>query len=299
MIFLVFMKLFLERSENMNNWIFLMVIHAFLASFFETSKKKAVEKNTVYEVLAGFSLIAFLMIAIITKDAFKINYEYLPVIFIKSSILVVAWILSIKALEKVQISLYSMIKISRIIFSVILSYIILGERITFIAFIGMLIIIGGLVLVNKTTYKEDNKKNSFIPIIFLLICFFLNSISAIIDKKILVYVTPTQLQFWFTFFLTIYYWGILAIKKDKLSFKQVKKNYWIPLIAICLVVGDRVLFTANANPNSKVIVITMINQLSVIISILLGKILFKEKDIIKKLLYSLLIILGVVLVTVF
>ena len=59
------------------------------------------------------------------------------------------------------------------------------------------------------------------------------------------------------------------------------------------------MFTANANPNSKVIVITMINQLSVIISILLGKILFKEKDIIKKLLYSLLIILGVVLVTVF
>ena len=38
---------------------------------------------------------------------------------------------------------------------------------------------------------------------------------------------------------------------------------------------------------------TMIKRLSVIISIILGKILFKEKDIIKKLLYSILIILGI------
>ena len=57
--------------------------------------------------------------------------------------------------------------------------------------------------------------------------------------------------------------------------------------------GDRFLFKANEDLDSQVIVMTMLKQLSVIISILLGKIVFEEKVIIKKLLYSLLIIGGI------
>lgn len=192
-----------------------------------------------------------------------------------------------------QISLYSMIKISKIIFSVLLSYLFLGEKITFITLIGMSIIILGLILVNRTVNKEENKEKSFKLVILLVISCLLNSISAIIDKKVLLHITSGQLQFWFLLFLTIYYWIILIIKKEKISFKEIRKNYWIPIVAITLVVGDRFLFIANENTESKVIIMTMLKQLSVIISTILGKVVFKEKDIIKKLLYSILIIGGI------
>ena len=55
---------------------------------------------------------------------------------------------------------------------------------------------------------------------------------------------------------------------------------------------------ANADPSSKVIVMTMLKQLSVVISIILGKLIFKEKEVIKKLLYSILIIMGIVMILV-
>lgn len=186
-----------------------------------------------------------------------------------------------------------MIKISRIIFSVLLSCLFLGEKITIVTLIGMSIVICGLILVKKATNKEEGKERSVKLIALLLISCFFSSISAIIDKKVLLHITSGQLQFWFLLFLTMYYWIILIIRKEKINFEKIKKNYWIPIAAIALVVGDRFLFIANENVDSKVIIMTMIKRLSVIISIILGKILFKEKDIIKKLLYSILIILGI------
>ena len=199
----------------MNNWILLTILYAIFVAIFEIAKKKAVQKNSIYEVLAFFSLIAFLLTFLITKDAFKIDYSYLPIIFIKSSIIVIAWILGVIVLKKMQISLYSMVKISSIIFSVLLSYVFLGEKITIITLIGMNIVILGLILVNKTANKEKSKEKSMILIVLLLISCLLNSISAIIDKKVLLYITSGQLQFWFLLFLTIFYWIILIIKKKE------------------------------------------------------------------------------------
>ena len=288
----------------MITWVLYTILYAFFNAFYEGARKKAVGKNTIYEVLAIFSSIAFVLVFIITRDAFTINYMYLPVVLLKASVIVIAWILGVKVLEKMQISLYSMIKISSIIFSVILSFIVLGEQITIITLIGISIVIAGLILVNKTTKKERGKEKdtSFKLVLILLVSCLLNSISSIIDKKVLMHITSSQLQFWFLLFLSIYYWIILLIKNRKKKYTKnnisrkinnLKNNYWIPIASICLVVGDRFLFMANATPDSQVIVITMLKQLSVIISILIGKFMFKEKDTIKKLLYSILIILGI------
>ena len=79
---------------------------------------------------------------------------------------------------------------------------------------------------------------------------------------------------------------VIDVQKDfineKTNWSKLKTNYWIPVEALCLVIGDKSLFLANSNIDSKVIVMMMIKQLSLIITIILGKILFKEKDIVKK-----------------
>ena len=277
----------------METWVYLTIFHAMFLAFFEASKKKASEKNSIYEVLASFSLIGFFIVAIITRDALDIDYKYLPVIFIKSSIVSIAWLMGLKVLQKMEISLYSMIRISTIVFTVIWSSIFLGESITFLTLIGIIIVIVGLILVNITVAKEENKNKSIKLVLILLVSCLFNSISAIIDKKILAYVNSGQLQFWFLLFLSIYFWLFLFIKKEKINFKNLKKNYWIVFSAISIVMADRLLFKANQVAESKVIIMTMLKQLSVIASIILGKALFNENDTLKKLLYSILIIFGI------
>lgn len=283
----------------MNDWILLTTIYAILVSLSEVTKKKATKNNSIIEVLAGHILVALIVTFFTTKGIFEINYNFLPIIFIKSLIIYVTWILGLKALDGLELGIYGMVKISRVIFSVLLSCIILGESITLVTAIGMAMIITGLVLVNTTAIDDSNKKNSWKLILLFLVSCLGSSVSAIIDKKILGYVSSGQLQFWFLLFLTFFYWITLFAKKEKINFKNLKTNYWILIVGIMLAIGDRLLFIANQNPDSKVIVMTMLKQLSVVISIILGKLIFHEKNILKKLLYSILIISGVVLISIF
>ncbi len=284
----------------MNNWIVLMIVDAFVISFSEVFKKKALKKNSTLEITAFFTGIAFIVNIFFSKDAFGIDYSYLPIILLKSIIIVVTWIMGIKAIKELQLSIYGIIKVSRIVFTTILSCMFLGETFSITTLIGMIIVIIGLILVNITNKNDEIKRKNSIKIVILFLISCLGSaISAIIDKKILMHVTTSQLQFWFYFFLTIFFSIILFFRERKIDIKTVKNNYYIILIAICLVISDRILFIVNVNPSSKVIMMTILKQLSIVISIILGKLFFKEKEIITKIFYSILIIIGVVIMIAF
>lgn len=279
----------------MENWVIFTFLYAIIIGFFYCGKKKSIEKNSVFEVLACFSLIAFILAALISKNVMDIELSNLLMIFGKSFIIVIAWIISLKALEKMPVSLYSVLNLSRIIFSIIMSVIFFGEKITVTILIGVIIVLVGLILVNRNSGQKDNKETSLKAVIMVLISCLLSSVSAIIDKKVLLNITSDQLQFWFLLFSTIMYWLILLIRKRKIDFKNIKKNYWIIITAICLTIGDKFLFMANEIPESKVSIMTIIKQFSTIESIILGKIIFKEKNVINKLLCSVLIVVGIVL----
>lgn len=279
----------------MENWVMFTFLDAIYKGFFECAKKKASEKNSIYDVLAWFSLIAFLLVALTSKNVFSVDLSNLFIIFVKTLIVMMAWLLGIYGLSKMPISLYSVIYLSRIIFSVILSLVFLGEKLTITVLTGIIIVLIGLILVNRSSNKAEYKETSLKLIVVVLISCLLNSISSVLDKKILENITSGQLQFWFLLFLTIFYWLILLIKQRKINLKAIKKNYWIPVIAICLIIGDRFLFIANEIPESKVSIMIIIKQFTAIESIILGKLVFKEKNIIKKLVYSILIIFGIIL----
>ena len=283
----------------MNNWVLLIILSALFTSFSEVAKKKALKTNTTIEVLTGYTTISFIIVAILSKNAFSIDKTYIPIILLKSTVIALSWIFAIQALKCLQLSIYGILKITRILFTILLGVIILGETISLSTAIGMMMVIIGLILVNTTTDTDENKKSSFkVILLFLISCFF-SSVSSIIDKKVLADISSSQLQLWFYLFLTVYFWIIVFVKQKKVDFKKLKVNYWVPVIAILLVLSDRVLFMANKDSSSKASIIVVLKQLSAVISIILGKIIFKEKDIIKKLLYSLFIIAGVVVMFVF
>ena len=195
-----------------------------------------------------------------------------------------------------DLGLYGITKLSRIVFSVLLSVIFLKEIITFKIFIGILVVLLGLFLSNTLSDKSMGREKSIKLVLLFLFSCLLSSISAIIDKKILYDITESQLQFWFMFFLTICYFIIFVIKQQTNNIKETLSNYWIILAAILLTVGDRLLFVANSNPDSKVSIMTILKQLSTIELLILGKIMFKENNILKKLACLSLIFIGIIII---
>ncbi len=276
----------------MGTWALCVLLYAFIKGLREGIKKKAMAKSSIEEVLFFYTLVAFVLQIPFARDIFALSPIQYLMIFGKSFIIFVAWICAFHAIEKIDISLYSVLDLSRMLFALGLSVLLLHETIGVRQYVGIAIIIAGLLLVNVRRERTE-KRTAPIAIVLTMISCILNAVSGILDKIYLREMTTPQLQFWYMLFLTLLYFVYLLTKKRKIEWKALSTNYWIPLLGLVFIIGDRALFIANADPASKVTVMTLIKQSSVLFSILFGRIAFKEKHTGYRLFCALIVVAGI------
>lgn len=131
-------------------------------------------------------------------------------------------------------------------------------------------------------------------VLFALLSCLLNGVSGTMDKLLMKSVTSTQLQFWYMLFLLLFYALYIIVTKEKIKLFTALKNYWIWILSILFVIGDKALFIANQSPDSRVTIMTLLKQAGCIVTILAGKFIFKEKNIGYKLFCAGVIITGIV-----
>lgn len=275
-----------------NIWIFFVVIYSVLKGSRDVLKKAALKKSSSTEILFFYTLIGTILALPFSLDAFSLYPIYIFFAFLKAGIVCTAWLFSFAALKNMSVSLYGIMDLSRMVFSTLLGIFVLGETFTWQKGVGVTLVIFGLMLVNLKKNTE-NKNMTFLVLIFALLNCFFNAVSGTMDKILMKYMTSSQLQFWFMFFMTLIYGVIILIKKEKISFKNVKTNYFIPVMSLSLIIGDRFLFEANKNPLSQVTLMTVIKQSSVFVTVLCGYFIFKEKHILYKLFCCLIVLLGI------
>lgn len=275
-----------------NIWIFFVVIYSVLKGSRDVLKKAALKKSSSTEILFFYTLIGTILALPFSLDAFSLYPIYIFFAFLKAGIVCTAWLFSFAALKNMSVSLYGIMDLSRMVFSTLLGIFVLGETFTWQKGVGVTLVIFGLMLVNLKKNTE-NKNMTFLVLVFALLNCFFNAVSGTMDKILMKYMTSSQLQFWFMFFMTLIYGVIILIKKEKISLKNVKTNYFIPVMSLSLIIGDRFLFEANKNPLSQVTLMTVIKQSSVFVTVLCGYFIFKEKHILYKLFCCLIVLLGI------
>jgi len=285
-------------------WMLLTLFYGLVKGGREIVKKKAIEKSTVFEVLFFYTLFAFLFLipgaVMDPKDNITgLSYIQLGFIAIKSFVIFIAWICSFKAIEKIPISVYGLLDLSRVIFATLLAVFVLGETIGRTQIPGLILVALGLVLLKFGSKKEPEKSGTIYIFMALLSC-LLNAVSGMMDKiltneELDIGMTPGQLQFWYMLFLTMFYGMYFFFSKTKLDLKKNLKNYWIWILSIMFVLADRALFVANKDPASRVSIMTLIKQSGCLVTILGGRLIFKEKNIVKKLVCAAIIITGIVI----
>ena len=148
--------------------------------------------------------------------------------------------------------------------------------------IGSVIIVVGVALVNLLDKKQKGN-TKFFHIVLLMICALITTSSTVIDKYTTSHLSSYQVQFWFLLFAAIFSWIFFFIdcikNKQFLIKKHDFKNFWIYLIGIFLFVADAFLFMAYKVPGSQMITISIIVKLQVVVSVLSGIFVFKEKNI--------------------
>ena len=152
---------------------------------------------------------------------------------------------------------------------------------------------GTACTISEKQKNKEQQNEEHVPVILVLFALascMLNAISGLLDKILTKDITSAQLQFWYMLYYLVY----IIIVKEKIHVKESLKNPWIWLLAILFVIADRSLFLANANPESRISIMTLIKQSGCIVTILAGKFIFHEKNIGYKLICAAVIIAGIV-----
>lgn len=292
-------------------WIWLVLLYGVIKGTREIIKKKSMEKNTILEVLFVYTLLSFLMVTPGASQVGGVPWQDMVWIAVKSFVIFVAWIFSFKAIKKMPISLYGLLDLSRVIFSTLMGVIFLKEGMTFWQTVGLILVCAGLLLYRYQTgekrchrksgvdgqamAKEPVEKVEWKIVCFALLSCLLNGVSGTMDKVLMQRMSSTQLQFWYMLFLVLFYLAYILITRTKIRLWSALKNYWIWILSLIFVIGDKALFIANQSPDSKVTIMTLLKQAGCIVTILAGKFIFKEKNIGYKLFCAGVIIAGIVL----
>lgn len=275
-------------------WILLTLVYGILKGVREIVKKKSLEKSTVMEVLFFYTFFGFLFLLPDAGRAGGVLPGQMLLISVKSFVIFLAWIASFHAIKKIPISLYGILDLSRVLFATLLGVFVMGETLTTGQIVGLCLVAGGLLLLKaKKSGAEEGTKMRYI--VFAFASCMLNAVSGLMDKILTKDITPTQLQFWYMLFLVVFYGLYLVCSKTGVQWKTVWKNYWIWILSILFVIADRALFMANEMPESKITVMTLVKQSGCLVTILAGKIIFKERNIRYKLFCASVIILGIVI----
>ncbi|MCC8168841.1 MAG: EamA family transporter [Oscillospiraceae bacterium] len=278
-------------------WIALVSVYGILKGVRDVIKKKAMEKNTAMEVLFFYTLLSFLFVTPEAKGALSMDMHYIGYIMIKSVIIFIAWMCSFKAISKLPIGFFGIMDMSRVIFASVLGMAVLHETVTGVKLIGMALVLVGLMLVNLKK-EGSSEKTKALYIILVLVSCLMNTISELLDKILMQHMESGQLQFWYMFFLLVLYFGYMLVTRTKINFKTLKTNYWILILSVLFVIGDKALFIACSLEDSTVIAMTLIKQCSVLITIIGGRLVFKEKHTLYRILCAAVIIAGIMVAVV-
>ena len=305
-------------------WILLVLFYGAVKGCREILQKKALTKNSVLEILVFYSLLSFVFVVPQAKDALGLEPKFYLLIAVKSFIIFLAWICSFTALKRLPVSLYGILDMTGVLFATMLGVVFLGESLSVLRVLGLVTVCGGLLLLKfkprflrrggepdgaevakaEGAAQQTQTGRHFVPksqigiytAIAVVSC-LLNAVSGFLDKLFMKDVTTSQLQFWYLLFLCAYYVIYIFIRRIKIE-RSIVKNGWVWLLAVLFVAGDKALFMANGIPESSVSVMTLIKQSSCIITIIGGKLIFKEKDTGYRLFCAAVIIAGIVLGTI-
>ena len=295
-------------------WMYLGLLAALFLGLHNLCKKHAVQGNEVlpvllYTISSGFLLLLPLFICShfypeytkqIGLHITSIPWKTHGFIFIKSMIMAASWVLAFHALKHLPITIVTPIRSAGPFFTFIGAILIYNEQPTFIQWIGFILIISSVLLYSKIGKKEgiNFKRNKWI---FAIIgATFLGSSSGLYDKFLIqnLSLDPQTLQFWFCFYTILILLVILSLTWFPFAKKRKAFTFrWsIVAVGILLQAADYFYFKALQDPEALIMLLSAIKRSQILIAVVIGGLVFKEKNKRKKLIPLAGIMIGVFLI---
>ncbi len=295
-------------------WVILALFSAVLLGIYEVFKKLSVHKNAVIPVLflsTVTSSIIFLPIVIgsgIYPDFFKSVQLFVPavtlhqhwLIFLKSVLVVSSWIFAFYAVKNLPITIVAPIRATGPIWTLLGAIIIYGEHLNFYQWAGVITTLLFFYLLSTTGKSEGIHFSSNKWVFFIVAGTFLGAASGLYDKYLMHRIDRMAVQSWYSFYQVVILLPVLAVNRWRLPKPERTPFHWrwsIPLIGLFLVLADYLYFNALSYEESMISIVSALRRGGVVISFVVGAVVFHEKNIRRKALYLVGILIGILLIS--
>ena len=282
-------------------WVALAFGSAFFAGLTSVLAKagiKNVNSNLATAVRTVVVVIfAWLMVFITDSFTFQVNTRSLVFLTLSGITTGASWLCYFKALKIGDISKVVPIDKSSTILTMMLAFILLGEGLTIPKFICMILIATGTFMMTVKRQQKSEQTDAAPNkswVIYALLAAVFASLTAILGKIGITDIDATFGTAIRTIVVLFVAWVIVFMQGEQRNIKKIDRKSGLFLVLSGLATGACWLFFYSALQLGPASVVVPIDKLSIVITIVFGVIMFKEKLKIKSVAGLALIVIGTI-----
>lgn len=263
--------------------------------------KRALKKAPVFAVLSLAYIAAFLISLpfSLSQPVPEINPMYWPIMIIAVGASVVGQALYLKSIQISEVSHVVPLITFSPIFTMLIAPFIVGEVPTLLGAVGVCSIVAGAYISNVQKSKDGDLLTPFKELFrhkgsqLMLIVALIWSVASVIEKVGIQLSAPLFWAMSMQFFIAVAF-TIIAFARS--SFKDLPRRYILLILLLGCLQGASYMSQAMAVSTTFVVYAIAIKRLSVLFTVVFGYLIFKESNFRQRLLGSVLMVLGVILI---
>ena len=283
-------------------WLSFAFLSAALLGFYDVCKKHALRGNAVIPVLflnTLFCSIIFLPMALQTPFG---GWDVQRYIVLKACIVLSSWLLGYIGMKHLPITIVGPINATRPVMVLIGALLIFGERLNLLQWAGVVLAIMSFFLLSRSGRKEgiDFRHNRWI--VCTVGAAVLGALSGLYDKYLMAVdgglgLPRLTVQCWYNFYQCLMMGAMVIVlwwpkRHEGTTFRW---RWSILFISLFLSIADYVYFYSLSLDGALVSVVSMVRRSSVLVSFMLGALLFHEKNLRSKAIDLVLVLLSMFL----
>lgn len=283
-------------------WLSFAFLSAALLGFYDVCKKHALRGNAVIPVLflnTLFCSIIFLPMALQTPFG---GWDVQRYIVLKACIVLSSWLLGYIGMKHLPITIVGPINATRPVMVLIGALLIFGERLNLLQWAGVVLAIMSFFLLSRSGRKEgiDFRHNRWI--VCTVGAAVLGAFSGLYDKYLMAVdgglgLPRLTVQCWYNFYQCLMMGAMLIVlwwpkRHEGTPFRW---RWSILFISLFLSIADYVYFYSLSLDGALISVVSMVRRSSVLVSFMLGALLFHEKNLRSKAIDLALVLLSMFL----